>query len=119
MRRRLKRLWIGVAGGVVVVVGLIAIPYPGPGWLIVFAGLAILATEFAWAQHVLDRVRSEYDRWQAWLGRQRLSVRLLAAGLTALLVVATTYLLNFYGLIDTWLHLGLKWLHSPLPVFAH
>jgi len=53
VRRSGKRTAVAVAGFVVLVVGLILIPLPGPGWLIVFAGLAILATEFAWAERLL------------------------------------------------------------------
>ncbi len=64
--RRLKRIFVGIGGGLVVIIGIIAIPYPGPGWLIVFAGLAILATEFEWAQRILDKAKGEYDKWQAW-----------------------------------------------------
>ena len=41
--KQARKASIGIAGGVVVLLGLVAIPYPGPGWLIVFAGLAILA----------------------------------------------------------------------------
>ena len=47
------RALVGVTGGVVLVAGIIAIPYPGPGWAIVFIGLAILASEFVWAHHTL------------------------------------------------------------------
>ncbi|TDC25954.1 TIGR02611 family protein [Streptomyces sp. 8K308] len=42
-----------LAGLVVVVVGVILLPLPGPGWLVIFAGMAIWATEFVWAQLVL------------------------------------------------------------------
>ena len=56
------RIIVGVLGGLVLVAGIIAIPYPGPGWLIVFAGLAILATEFTWARRVLRFARHHYDR---------------------------------------------------------
>ena len=52
--RNAKRVAITIAGFVVVVVGLILVPLPGPGWLIVFAGLAILATEYVWARRLLD-----------------------------------------------------------------
>jgi uncharacterized protein (TIGR02611 family) len=38
------------------------IPYPGPGWLVVFAGLALLATEFERAQRVLTFARTHYAR---------------------------------------------------------
>lgn len=43
------RVIIGVLGGGVTVIGGIALIGPGPGVLIVLAGLGILATEFAWA----------------------------------------------------------------------
>jgi uncharacterized protein (TIGR02611 family) len=36
-------------------VGIIMIPLPGPGLLVVAVGLAILALEFAWAEHLLER----------------------------------------------------------------
>lgn len=49
-----KRMAVSVAGFTVVIVGLVLVPLPGPGWLIVFAGLAILATEYVWAQRLLQ-----------------------------------------------------------------
>ena len=49
-----KRIGVTIAGFFVVLVGLILIPLPGPGWLIVFAGLAILATEYVWAERLLN-----------------------------------------------------------------
>lgn len=45
------------AGTLLVVLGLAAIPLPGPGWLIVTAGLALLARDVAWADRVLRYVR--------------------------------------------------------------
>ena len=47
------RIVVGLLGGAIVVLGIILIPLPGPGWLIVFAGLALLATEFVWAERLL------------------------------------------------------------------
>ncbi len=115
--RHAKKLIIGIVGSVVLLAGLIAIPYPGPGWLIVFAGLAILATEFDWAQWLLDRARSKYDGWQSWLRRQNRTTRIIFLILTCIVVIVTIWLLNGYGLIDNWLNLGLDWAHSPLPIF--
>ena len=66
------RAAIAVVGAAVLVLGILAIPYPGPGWLIVFAGLGILASEFAWAGRLLRFARHYYDRWLAWMGRQSL-----------------------------------------------
>ena len=50
---RAYRTVVAVLGLVVVVVGLIAVPAPGPGWLIVFIGVSIWASEFEWAQRLL------------------------------------------------------------------
>jgi len=113
-QRKVQRFATGLAGGVVLIVGVIAIPYPGPGWLIVFAGLAILAREFTWAANALEYGRKKYDDWNAWVKRQHWSVRTLTFTLTALVVVATLWVINAYGLLNDWLRLGLDWLQSPL-----
>jgi hypothetical protein len=43
---------------------------PGPGVLGIFAGIAILATEFPWAQRVLDRFKHQFhtarERFKHW-----------------------------------------------------
>lgn len=113
-KRRMKRIAVGVAGTTVLIIGIIAIPYPGPGWLIVFTGLAILATEFAWAQRVLDVAKDKYDQWQTWLSRQPIFIKVVVWTLTAIVVILTIWLLNGYGLINEWFNLGLDWLNSPL-----
>lgn len=115
--KKTKQTIIGILGGVVVLSGLIMVPYPGPGWLVVFAGLAILATEFDWAQEILDFGREKYDAWQDWLKRQKLPIKIAFWVLTGIIVVFTIWLLNGYGLINAWLNLGLDWLNSPLPFF--
>ena len=52
------RVVIGIVGGTVTAVGAIALVGPGPGFLIVLAGLGILATEFAWASRVMVSTRT-------------------------------------------------------------
>ena len=47
------RIAIGLAGGLVSTIGGIMLVVPGPGLLLILAGLGILATEFAWAGEVL------------------------------------------------------------------
>jgi hypothetical protein len=49
---------IGFVGGLITVVGAIALVGPGPGILIVLAGLGILASEFAWAARVIVHTRT-------------------------------------------------------------
>ncbi|WP_280373659.1 TIGR02611 family protein, partial [Nocardia abscessus] len=60
------RIVVAVVGVAVLAVGVLAIPYPGPGWAIVFAGLGILATEFAWARAALAWLRDRYRQLMAW-----------------------------------------------------
>lgn len=55
--RLLRRLAVAVMGSLVVVVGLVLVPLPGPGWAIVFAGVALLGTEFSWAERLLRVLR--------------------------------------------------------------
>jgi uncharacterized protein (TIGR02611 family) len=81
------QLVVGLLGGLVVALGIVLIPFPGPGWLIVLAGLAILAIEFVWAQRLLLFTKSRLESWWHWLGRQSMFVR-LCVGLFGLLFVA-------------------------------
>jgi hypothetical protein len=47
------RIIIGIIGGGITAAGAVALIGPGPGILILLAGLGILATEFAWAGEVM------------------------------------------------------------------
>lgn len=118
---KLVRSWrkfvVGISGGVVLLVGVIAIPYPGPGWLIVFAGLAILAQEFPWAGRVLTYARKKYDDWGAWIKKQSPLVQSVTFIFTVGVVVATLWLLNVYGYTNDVFKLGQDWVRSPIPGF--
>lgn len=46
-----------VGGFALVALGIVLMPLPGPGWAIVAGGLALLATEFEWANRLLQEVR--------------------------------------------------------------
>lgn len=52
------RIFIGVLGGTITVLGAIALVGPGPGILVVLAGLGILASEFAWASRAMNKTKS-------------------------------------------------------------
>ncbi|TFV56029.1 TIGR02611 family protein [Mycobacterium sp. PS03-16] len=88
------RIAVGVIGTVVFGVGILAIPYPGPGWAIVFIGLGILATEFDWARRLLAYARERYDKVMDWYHRQHPAIQILGGVLTALIVFATLWLLG-------------------------
>jgi hypothetical protein len=54
-RPRVRKLIVAVIGGTVVLFGLALIILPGPAVLVVPLGLALLATEFAWARRLIRR----------------------------------------------------------------
>ena len=56
--RNATRLVVFIAGVAVLLAGLAMLALPGPGVLVIILGLVILATEFAWAERVLDRTTS-------------------------------------------------------------
>ena len=49
-------------GGAVTIAGLAMLVLPGPGLLVVVAGLAILGTEFAWARRRLDQAKTAANK---------------------------------------------------------
>jgi len=108
------RITVGVAGAVVLVAGIVLIPYPGPGWLIVIAGLAVLASEFEWAHRALQSVRHYYDTWSEWLGRQPRLVQGAFVLLTATVVLFTLWLLGTVGLLAGWAGYDAGWVRSPI-----
>ncbi|MEU8638046.1 PGPGW domain-containing protein [Amycolatopsis sp. NPDC048633] len=55
--KQAKRILIVVAGGVLLVVGVLLLVLPGPGLLLVLAGLLVLASEFPALEKYVDPVR--------------------------------------------------------------
>lgn len=93
------RIGVGVVGVLVVLLGLFLVPFPGPGWLIVFVGLGILATEFAWAERLLDYGRGKWRAWIGWVSKQSLPIRfLIGAGFLLLLGVLAAAFVAVYGM---------------------
>jgi uncharacterized protein (TIGR02611 family) len=56
----------GIVGGLVVIIGLILVPLPGPGWLVVFIGLTILASEFHFFHRIITWLRAQLHRFWDW-----------------------------------------------------
>ncbi len=116
-RRRAEfvyRIVVGVIGLVVLGVGILAIPYPGPGWAIVFVGLGILATEFDWARRLLAYARERYDKVMDWFKGQGLWVQALGALFTMAIVVGTLWLLGAVHWSAGIVGLEHEWLKSPI-----
>jgi uncharacterized protein (TIGR02611 family) len=88
------RVVVAVIGVAVIALGVVLLPLPGPGWLIIFLGLGILASEFAWAERLLGYARHRVHAWTRWVGQQPVPVRLLIglAGLVLVGGIVATYL---------------------------
>jgi uncharacterized protein (TIGR02611 family) len=81
------KVGVGVFGGLVVALGIVLIPFPGPGWAVVILGLAVWALEFTWARNLLEFTKRHVRSWTRWVGRQSLPIRLVI-GVVGLIFVA-------------------------------
>jgi uncharacterized protein (TIGR02611 family) len=108
------RVVVGLIGVGIVVVGIIMLPAPGPGWVVIFAGLGVLATEFEAARRLLAFTRRKYLEWVAWLGRQSVPVRALVSAAIVAMLVLFAWLFGMFSLVGGWLGVEWTWLRSPL-----
>ena len=66
------------------------LPLPGPGWLIIFAGLGLLATEYEWAARLLRYARRTVSRWTTWVANQGRGMQILI-GFAGLVLLAALF----------------------------
>jgi tellurite resistance protein TerC len=59
---QVRRFFKILGGFTLLLVGAIMIFTPGPGWVVIFLGLTILAAEFVWARRLMDKMKSEGTR---------------------------------------------------------
>lgn len=72
------RILVGIVGGLIIIIGLVLVPLPGPGWLVVFIGLTVLASEFAFFHRISTWLRARLHRFWDWVRRHG-SARMRAA----------------------------------------
>jgi len=65
--KHVRRIVVLVVGGTVLAIGVALIVLPGPAFLVIPLGLAILAIEFAWARRWLNKAREFLKRRNASL----------------------------------------------------
>ncbi|KQX60979.1 MULTISPECIES: TIGR02611 family protein [unclassified Streptomyces] len=100
-RRMLHLSWqvgVFVIGLAVVAAGVVMLPLPGPGWVVIFGGMAIWATEFVWAQLVLRWTKRKVtEAAQRALDPKvrRRNITLTAIGLVIIAVLTGVYLWKF------------------------
>ncbi|MFJ6699674.1 TIGR02611 family protein [Streptomyces sp. NPDC091272] len=106
-RRTLHLSWqvgVFVVGLAVVAAGVVMLPLPGPGWLVIFGGMAIWATEFVWAQLVLRWTKRKVtEAAQKALDPKvrRRNIILTTVGLVIIAVLVGIYLWKF-GVVMPW-----------------
>jgi uncharacterized protein (TIGR02611 family) len=71
--RLMNKALVTLTGLVVIVVGLILVPLPGPGWLIVFFGLTILGLEFPLIRRFTHWIGAKVRRLWSWFKQRFLS----------------------------------------------
>lgn len=106
-RRALHVGWqagVFLVGLAVVGAGVIMLPLPGPGWLVIFAGMAVWATEFVWARLVLRWTRrkvTDAARRALEPRVRRRNIVLTTVGVTIVAALLGLYVWQF-GLAMPW-----------------
>lgn len=101
--RMVYRVLIAVLGLAVIALGVVLLPAPGPGWLIIFAGLGLWASEFEWAHRVLEFAKRHVRSWTTWLGQQSIWVKGLVGIGCLVLILAVFYVLFLVTGVPTWI----------------
>ena len=60
--QQVRRFFKILGGFTLLFVGVVMLITPGPGWLVIIGGLAMLAAEFVWARRLLNRLKSGGER---------------------------------------------------------
>jgi len=97
------RVFIAALGAVVIVAGVILLPFPGPGWLVIFVGLGVLASEFAWAGRLLDYAKKRVGQWSRWVRKQSPAVRVALAIAMLMIVAAALYGYHLWRGLPSWI----------------
>ena len=63
--RHTRRIVVGVIGTTLVGAGLALLVLPGPGILVVLAGLTVLSWEFKWAKRMLLKLKAKIRELKA------------------------------------------------------
>jgi uncharacterized protein (TIGR02611 family) len=98
------RVGVFLVGLAVVGGGVILLPLPGPGWLIIFGGMAVWATEFVWAQKVLRWTRRKVTEAAKSALDPRVRRRNLVLTTVAVLVLAglVAWYVVAFGFVVPW-----------------
>jgi uncharacterized protein (TIGR02611 family) len=86
-----RSIALQVAGWLLVVVGIAALVLPGPGLLALFAGLALLATQYDWARRRVEPVKEAALRAAAKSVASPARIAMSVAGVAALVALGVVW----------------------------
>jgi uncharacterized protein (TIGR02611 family) len=87
-RGRLFRIGFGIAGALVLLGGLVMLVTPGPAFVLIPIGLAMLSLEFVWAEQLLEKSLEQAQIAQEKAAQTTRTQRILAAIATVLAIAA-------------------------------
>ena len=99
--RALDATWRGIIlifGLTVVGLGIFFLLFPGPGWAVIFFGLIVLASEYAWAQRLLNPVR----QFSSQVARLLVSNEFRAKRSKVILIVTVSMVVIAYAYWAKW-----------------
>jgi uncharacterized protein (TIGR02611 family) len=67
---QVRRVFLIIAGFTLLLAGVVMLVTPGPGMLVIFLGLGLLAAEFVWARRLMERMKREGLRLKEAVLRQ-------------------------------------------------
>ncbi len=71
INQTLKKAGITMAGFLLILLGIFLLVLPGPGILLILAGLAVLGTEYHWARRLVAPVREWLERRKQAAGQKK------------------------------------------------
>lgn len=107
IQKHLKRVLVEGLGWLLVLVGIAALVLPGPGLLALFAGMALLSTQYEWAERRLDPVRrtalkTAADGVKTW-------PRIIMSAMFACGLMAVGIVWGIHPEVPSWWPLADKW----------
>src|SRR4051812_30357893 len=110
-RRAVQGVAIQIAGWLLVLIGIAALVLPGPGLLALFAGMALLSTQYSWAEQRLSPVKKAALRTAADSVATRSRLLVSAGGVTALIALGVVWGVRpdapqWWPVADRWWLLG-------------
>ncbi len=102
-----RSIALQVAGWLLVVVGIAALVLPGPGLLALFAGLALLATQYDWARRRVEPVKEAALRAAAKSVASPARIAMSVAGVAALVALGVVW--GVRPDVPGWWPIGDRW----------